>query len=98
MQAPSVQGLRLQEQGAMKIMSSTKRPYELVQEFTADKLMTYDTKFEVTKLVEAVIYYERERCAKIVDSWVEAHLDWVGGEIDPIKLLRDVASQVRGQR
>lgn len=38
---------------------------------------------------------ERERCAKIVDRWAEAHLDWVGGEIDPIKLCRDIADQVR---
>lgn len=47
---------------------SLKKPYEMIQEFTADKLMTDDTKFGITKLVEAAIAYERERCAKVVEE------------------------------
>lgn len=45
------------------------KPFEMVQEFVKDKLMTDDTKFEVTKLVEAVIAFERERCAGIAESF-----------------------------
>lgn len=50
-----------------------KKPYEMVQEFTADKLMTDETKFEVTKLVEAVMGYEREKVLEWAKAKVRGH-------------------------
>lgn len=68
------------------------KPYEMIQEFVKDKLMTNETKFEVTKLVEAVIAYERERCAGVAER-VAAYYSANNGDNKDVALL--VAQEIR---
>ncbi len=68
------------------------KPYEMIQEFVKDKLMTDDTKFEVTKLVEKVITFERERCAGVAER-VASYYSANNGDSKDVALL--VAQEIR---
>jgi len=71
-----------------------KPPYELVQEFWKDKLMTMETKQELMKVVEGIVWFTMERCAKVCET---VSLNWSANNDEYKSVALMCAEEIRKQ-